>query len=136
MLLTSASSGLRCPVDFPLDLAFRGRSSVGRALAWHARGRRFDPVRLHFEETPIFIGVFSFLGDRPKWLFWGPWYRYGKFLRVVRFAQIEPQSTRRARARWMPSKPSDPFNARRGRVIPLGERGGVSMTTDHRSQLD
>ena len=26
-----------------------GRSSVGRALAWHARGRRFDPVRLHFQ---------------------------------------------------------------------------------------
>ena len=24
-----------------------GRSSVGRALAWHARGRRFDPDRLH-----------------------------------------------------------------------------------------
>lgn len=25
----------------------RGRSSVGRALAWHARGRRFDPAWLH-----------------------------------------------------------------------------------------
>mgnify|MGYP000641858508 CR=1 FL=1 len=25
----------------------RGRSSVGSALAWHARGRRFDPDRLH-----------------------------------------------------------------------------------------
>ena len=24
-----------------------GRSSVGRALEWHSRGRRFDPVRLH-----------------------------------------------------------------------------------------
>ena len=24
-----------------------GRSSVGRALAWHARGRGFDPLRLH-----------------------------------------------------------------------------------------
>ncbi len=28
-----------------------GRSSVGRALAWHARGRRFDPVRLHLMMT-------------------------------------------------------------------------------------
>src|SRR6185436_20396840 len=25
----------------------RGHSSAGRALAWHARGRRFDPVWLH-----------------------------------------------------------------------------------------
>ncbi len=25
-----------------------GRSSVGRALEWHSRGRRFDPDRLHF----------------------------------------------------------------------------------------
>ena len=24
-----------------------GRSSVGRALEWHSRGRRFDPDRLH-----------------------------------------------------------------------------------------
>ena len=28
----------------------RGRSSVGRALEWHSRGRRFDPDRLH--QTP------------------------------------------------------------------------------------
>ena len=25
-----------------------GLSSAGRALAWHARGREFDPHRLHF----------------------------------------------------------------------------------------
>ena len=25
----------------------RGYSSVGRALAWHARGQRFDPAYLH-----------------------------------------------------------------------------------------
>jgi hypothetical protein len=25
----------------------RGYSSAGRALAWHARGHRFDPVYLH-----------------------------------------------------------------------------------------
>ena len=24
-----------------------GRSSAGRALEWHSRGQRFDPVRLH-----------------------------------------------------------------------------------------
>src|SRR5438477_1713592 len=27
--------------------AKRGHSSAGRALAWHARGRRFDPAWLH-----------------------------------------------------------------------------------------
>lgn len=25
----------------------RGLSSAGRAFAWHAKGRRFDPARLH-----------------------------------------------------------------------------------------
>ena len=42
----------------------RGRSSVGRALQWHCRGRRFDPVRLHhtcphrlvWPRTPPFHG--------------------------------------------------------------------------------
>jgi hypothetical protein len=29
-----------------LSLA-RGYSSAGRALAWHARGQRFDPAYLH-----------------------------------------------------------------------------------------
>ena len=28
-------------------LFFRGYSSAGRALAWHARGQRFDPAYLH-----------------------------------------------------------------------------------------
>ena len=28
---------------------FRGYSSAGRALAWHARGQRFDPAYLHQE---------------------------------------------------------------------------------------
>ncbi|KTD18430.1 hypothetical protein Ljor_2736 [Legionella jordanis] len=27
-----------------LRFSFRGYSSAGRALAWHARGRRFDPA--------------------------------------------------------------------------------------------
>ena len=34
----------------------RGRSSAGRALEWHSRGQRFDPVRLHqtgIGRTPI-----------------------------------------------------------------------------------
>ena len=34
-----------------------GRSSVGRALEWHSRGRRFDPVRLHI------CGVFNLWND-------------------------------------------------------------------------
>ena len=29
----------------------RGHSSAGRALAWHARGRRFEPGWLHFAEA-------------------------------------------------------------------------------------
>ena len=38
-------------------------SSVGRALEWHSRGRRFDPVRLHnaFEQFPIIIFGHGFL---------------------------------------------------------------------------
>ena len=31
----------------------RGLSSVGRALAWHARGRGFESHRLHFGEEYI-----------------------------------------------------------------------------------
>src|SRR3954452_19982574 len=30
-----------------LKVDLRGHSSAGRALAWHARGRRFDPAWLH-----------------------------------------------------------------------------------------
>ena len=40
-----------------------GYSSVGRALAWHARGHRFDPVYLHHRiKTPHIkqCGVFSY----------------------------------------------------------------------------
>ena len=35
----------------PLD---RGRSSAGRALAWHARGQRFDPAWLH---QPVLVEI-------------------------------------------------------------------------------
>src|ERR1700757_5229450 len=42
-------------------LATRGHSSAGRALAWHARGRRFDPVWLHqiskFRTSPSSRGL-------------------------------------------------------------------------------
>ena len=31
----------------------RGISSAGRALAWHARGQRFDPAILHQDKVPI-----------------------------------------------------------------------------------
>ena len=30
---------------------FWGRSSSGRALEWHSRGSRFDPDRLHHNNT-------------------------------------------------------------------------------------
>ena len=35
----------------------RGISSVGRALAWHARGQRFDPAILH-KIKPLFVALF------------------------------------------------------------------------------
>ncbi len=41
----------------PPSFWLRGYSSAGRALAWHARGQRFDPAYLH--QTNIFwsLGV-------------------------------------------------------------------------------
>lgn len=38
----------------------RGLSSAGRALAWHARGRRFDPDSLHTTLTMLKHGRFYF----------------------------------------------------------------------------
>ena len=35
-----------------------GLSSAGRALAWHARGRRFDPDSLHHILTMLMHGLF------------------------------------------------------------------------------
>ena len=35
------------PVIIVVEAIFRGLSSAGRALAWHARGRRFNPDSLH-----------------------------------------------------------------------------------------
>ncbi len=38
-----------------------GRSSVGRALEWHSRGRQFDPDRLHnYNKTTLFLRLFYF----------------------------------------------------------------------------
>lgn len=37
-----------------LVLIHRGLSSAGRALAWHARGRRFDPDSLHHYSEKTF----------------------------------------------------------------------------------
>ena len=42
-------------VVFPV---LRGHSSAGRALAWHARGRRFDPGWLHQERLEIVVPFF------------------------------------------------------------------------------
>ena len=45
-----------------------GISSAGRALAWHARGQRFDPAILHQKSTVLRLkyGAFLFL-CRKKW---------------------------------------------------------------------
>jgi hypothetical protein len=38
-----------------------GYSSAGRALAWHARGQRFDPAYLH--QLPIWYLLFFVLAQ-------------------------------------------------------------------------
>ena len=38
---------IRYGVRYYYTLIFWGCSSVGRALEWHSRGRRFDPDQLH-----------------------------------------------------------------------------------------
>src|SRR6185437_2635092 len=42
-----ATNARRLRGDFAGRLKLRGHSSAGRALAWHARGRRLDPAWLH-----------------------------------------------------------------------------------------
>ena len=52
-----------------------GISSAGRALAWHARGHRFDPGILHQKDTAQFVQCLSFCrqfshtshGDQLNW---------------------------------------------------------------------
>jgi hypothetical protein len=46
----------------------RGRSSVGRALAWHARGSGFDPHRLHSGDTLDTNADSSFSDQLEAWL--------------------------------------------------------------------
>ena len=48
----------------------RGYSSAGRALAWHARGQRFDPAILHQKCTVLRMKYSAFLFSRPNF-FWG-----------------------------------------------------------------
>ena len=52
------------PYNAPLSW---GYSSAGRALAWHARGQRFDPAYLHHEDTQFCLKSPSSrgLGHRP-----------------------------------------------------------------------
>ena len=47
---------------FITSLVYRGqwgRSSVGRALEWHSRGRQFDPDRLHKPKNSL-LYLYSF----------------------------------------------------------------------------
>ena len=34
-----------------------GRSSPGRALEWHSRGKEFDPPRLHHDKNRYYAGI-------------------------------------------------------------------------------
>jgi hypothetical protein len=42
----------------------RGISSVGRALAWHARGQRFEPAILHSFKRLTAMWVFLLIAPR------------------------------------------------------------------------
>jgi hypothetical protein len=39
-----------------------GLAQLARALAWHARGRRFDPDTLHKNHIPLPVGFFVAAG--------------------------------------------------------------------------
>ncbi len=52
-----------------VELNKRGISSVGRALAWHARGQRFDPAILHITVAHSTSGFFYFTMFRFKAFF-------------------------------------------------------------------
>lgn len=60
----SGSIPLSSTKSHPNDLALKkrfqmwGYSSAGRALAWHARGQRFDPAYLHHFLRPDLSGTF------------------------------------------------------------------------------
>ena len=43
----------------------RGYSSAGRALAWHARGQRFDPAYLHHSVESLIEAIQSSPGYDP-----------------------------------------------------------------------
>ena len=38
-----------------------GLAQLARALAWHARGRRFDPDTLHYIISALYINISTFL---------------------------------------------------------------------------
>src|SRR5690606_15772392 len=46
-LCKTGNDGRKSPKFAGFVLEKRGYSSAGRALAWHARGQRFDPAYLH-----------------------------------------------------------------------------------------
>ena len=62
MALFATISLLFITQTFITSLVYRGqwgRSSVGRALEWHSRGRQFDPDRLHKPKNSLFY-LYSF----------------------------------------------------------------------------
>ena len=74
----------------------RGRSSIGRASAWHAEGRRFDSDRLHQIFKPnqfTLLRFFCFPADATN--------AYGKKCAARSIAPQEPQGCKRALVRRM-----------------------------------
>ena len=50
----------------PEHTIYRGYSSAGRALAWHARGQRFDPAYLHQSKSTGFHQCFFLFRPAPN----------------------------------------------------------------------
>ena len=70
IVLRQSNSQQKTPFQRFASGILRGISSAGRALAWHARGQRFDPAILHQKSTVLRLKygafLFAFLEVAPK----------------------------------------------------------------------
>ena len=65
-----------------------GISSAGRALAWHARGQRFDPAILHQKSTVFRLKYGAFLFTEAD--FWGLYCFACTIFRLLQAVPIQP----------------------------------------------
>ena len=101
-----------------------GISSAGRALAWHARGQRFDPAILHQKSTVLRrkYGAFRFLfRQKDQWVHRSP----------CRRASDTPRSQTKPLSVLTPavfSAPRRQLHAKAGLFLPLLLRRGRSCS--------